>query len=140
MRYRRDPSGLLLVCLQRGDWVRDSVESLCRDLGLQGAQVSGIGGLHDPELGFWQAAEGDYSRRVLKGSWELLSLLGNISLYEGKPFAHLHATLANADLEVRGGHFFEGQVTATAELFLQPCQPLLRLWDDRIKAGLWQVP
>lgn len=136
MWHRLDSTGIWLVCLESGDRVRESLESLCLHLGLEGAEVSGIGGLSDPELGYWR--RGEYQRQILAGNWELLSLLGNISLYQGKPFAHLHVSLAGPDLMVRGGHFFEATVTATAEIFLRPCQPLPRAWDEQVGAGLWR--
>lgn len=135
MWHRRDPGGLWLLCLESGERVRPTLESFCAELGLEGANLGGIGGLTEVELGFWKG--GDYARQILSGNWELLSLQGNISRYEDKPFAHLHASLAGPDLAVRGGHFFDGTVTATAELFLWPCGPIQRRWSPAIGAGLW---
>ena len=91
------------------------------------------------ELGFWRASQADYQRRTLEGNFELLTLLGNISLYQGRPFAHLHVTLADENLQVVGGHFFEATVTATVELFLTPCDSIERHWDAHIGAALWNL-
>ena len=139
MRTRQEPWGWV-VCLESGENLRQSLEQLCLELGVEGAQVSGIGGLLDPQLGFWQFDTGEYTRHTLEGRWELLSLQGNISLYEGRPFAHLHVTLSGPDYQVRGGHFFEGSITATAEIFLRTCRPLRRDWDAQVRAGLWVDP
>ena len=138
MRTRQEPWGWV-VCLESGENLRQSLEQLCLELGVEGAQVSGIGGLLDPQLGFWQFDTGEYTRHTLEGRWELLSLQGNISLYEGRPFAHLHVSLADESLQVVGGHFFEATVTATVELFLTPCEPIERDWDDQIGAALWNL-
>lgn len=136
MWSRREPDGLWLLCLESGEWLRKSLEAFCLERSLRGAQVSGIGGLREVELGYWRG--GDYQRQTLPGDWELVSLQGNITLYQGQPFAHLHASLAGPDLSIRGGHFFEGRVTATAELFVNPCRPVVREWDESVGAGLWR--
>ncbi|MBN9420133.1 hypothetical protein ABS71_01785 [bacterium SCN 62-11] len=135
MQVRRESEEVFLICLQSGELLRQSLEQACLDLEIVGAAVSGIGGLCEVELGYWRSP--DYERKSLDGNWEMLTLLGNISLYEGRPFAHLHVSLAGPDLQVVGGHFFEGRVTATAEIFLTRTTPIVRHWDDRIGAALW---
>ena len=119
--------------------MRQSLEQACLDLGIESAAVSGIGGVCQVELGYWRASQADYQRKKLEGSFELLTLLGNISLYQGRPFAHLHVSLADENLQVVGGHFFEATITATAELFLTPCETIERHWDDQIGAALWNL-
>ena len=137
MQVRRESEDVFLVCLQPGEWLRQCLEQACLDLEIAGAGVTGIGGLCEVELGYWRSP--DYERRKLEGNWELLTLLGNISLYEGRPFAHLHVSLAGPELQVVGGHFFEGRVTATAEIFLNRTTPIARKWDEQIGAALWAL-
>jgi len=137
MWCREVAPSLWAICLEPGEKVRESLQRLCEVRGWQGANISGIGGLCQVELGFWERERGDYSRRCWDGPFERLSLQGNISLYQGGPFAHLHATLSGPDFQVLGGHLFEGTVTATAEIFARLCQPLSREWNATIGAGLW---
>lgn len=137
MHIRHESEESYLVCLHAGEQVRQCLEQACLDLGVQGASVSGIGGLCEVELGFWRSP--DYQRKRLEGNWEMLSLLGNISCYEGRPFAHLHVSLADQNLNVVGGHFFEARVTATAEIFLTRTAPITRRWDEHLGAALWNL-
>ncbi len=137
MQIRRESEEDFLVCLHPGDSVRACLEQACLELGIQGASVNGIGGLCEVELGFWRSP--DYQRKKLDGNWEMLSLLGNISCYEGRPFAHLHVSLADEHLNVVGGHFFEARVTATAEIFLARTSPIARQWNEHIGAALWTL-
>lgn len=139
MQIRRDPRGTLLITLKPGEQVRQALEQACLDWNVRSGAVSGIGGVCKVELGYWQASQADYQRKRLEGNFELLTLLGNISLYRGRPFAHLHVSLADESLQVVGGHFFEATVTATVELFLTPCEPIERDWDDQIGAALWNL-
>ncbi|MEO2152751.1 MAG: DUF296 domain-containing protein, partial [Thermococcus sp.] len=81
----------------------------------------------------------DYKRIELFGTFELLTLLGNVSIKDGRPFAHLHVTLGNASGDVFGGHLMRGEVFV-AELYVQELlgEPLVRkergnnlsLWDE----------
>lgn len=136
MHVRRETEDTFLVCLHPGELVRQCLEQACLDWGIFGGSVSGIGGVREVELGFWRSP--DYQRKALAGNWELLSLLGNISSYEGRPFAHLHVSLADENLNVLGGHFFEARVTATAEIFLSRTAPIVREWDAAVGAALWR--
>ena len=68
----------------------------------------------------------------------MVSLLGNISLKDGEPFAHIHVALGDPEGRVYGGHLISGEVFV-AEVFVQELlgEPLerkpqengLALWD-----------
>ncbi|NJE04797.1 DUF296 domain-containing protein [Thermococcus sp. M36] len=100
--------------------------------------VTAIGSLRNPKIGYFDEEAGEYKIITLTGTYELVSLLGNISLKDGKPFAHLHVALGDSDGMVYGGHLIEGEVFVT-EVFIQELlgEPLerklkengLALWD-----------
>ena len=131
MKWHREQDGRILVSLGRGDDLRECLEGLATELGLGSARVSGIGALEDPELGSWDVGERVYHKRVFPGVWELLTLEGNLSLLEGRPFLHAHVTLSGHDYAVYGGHLFGARVGVVAELFVDPHPtPLPRkMWE-----------
>ncbi|ASJ02386.1 DNA-binding protein [Thermococcus profundus] len=100
--------------------------------------INAIGSLRNPEIGYFDEKAGEYKVIELKGTFELVSLMGNISLKEGKPFAHIHVSLGGPDGRLYGGHLVEGEVFV-AEVFIQELlgEPLerkpqdngLALWD-----------
>lgn len=109
----------LVIRLQAGEDVHESLLGLCREHGVRGGfVVSGIGMLSDPELGFF-VNNGQYERQSFPGRHELLNLSGNISLRDGDVMAHLHALLANEDYSVFGGHLFGAKVGLTLEVLIQ---------------------
>lgn len=139
MRYRRESSGRLLVSLTAGDDLRACLQGLAADLGLGGAEVSGIGALADPELGYWDLQQRLYHKQVFGGVFELLSLKGNLTLLQDRPFLHAHVTLSGPDYRVFGGHLFEARVGVVAELFLTPCEaPLRRLDNAELGLPRWE--
>ena len=52
------------------------------------------------------------------GQAELLSLTGNLALYNKEPFFHVHVALGLRDGSARGGHLFAAIVRPTVELVL----------------------
>jgi predicted DNA-binding protein with PD1-like motif len=78
--------------------------------------VAGIGMLENIEIGRYDGKE--YSKVMVEPSSEILSLQGNVSMKEGKPFVHLHVSLADEDMSVKGGHLFNGTVSMTIELVM----------------------
>jgi predicted DNA-binding protein with PD1-like motif len=119
MKSLKQDRGFLLR-LDRGEDVKSAIEEFVRREGIQGGFVVGLGAVKNPELGYFSPGDKSYSRRVLEGFWEVGSLVGNISVLGGKPFAHLHATVSDATLQARTGHLFAGEVSVTMELFIVP--------------------
>lgn len=121
MSWMPVPPGSLDACagtnarplrLGPGADLRGALEALVRDGGTPPAfVVCGIGSLHDPRLRFAGASQ----ETVLRGPFEVLSLAGSLTM-EG---AHLHATVADAQGRVLGGHLCHGSVVRTTmELLL----------------------
>jgi len=76
-----------------------------------------IGTLKHATVGFYR--EGKYETIHIDGPLEIVSCIGNISLKEGKPFAHSHIALSDEKGEVKGGHVMQGCIIgATGELVL----------------------
>lgn len=80
------------------------------------AIVAGIGMLENIKIGRYDGKE--YITEIIQPSSEILSLQGNVSNKESKPFIHLHVSLADEDMSARGGHLFSGTVSMTIELVL----------------------
>ena len=101
--------------------------------------VSAIGSLKDPKIGYFDGDINDYRIIELEGTFEMVSLVGNVSLRNEKPFAHIHVALGDGEGRLYGGHLFEGKVFV-AEVFIQELKgsPLerkerkngLSLWEE----------
>jgi len=129
--------GAYLVRVDRGEEMMETLRAVAREKGIEAGRVSGIGALQDAELGYFDVERKDYLRKKLPGSWELLSLAGNISLRDGEVLPHIHVILGNVDLECRGGHLFSGVVSVTGEIFIEKLpEALHREMDDEVKLPL----
>ncbi len=100
----------------------------------------GIGSLRNPVVGYYSEEEKKYRSIKLSGTFELLSLNGNISLKEGKSFAHLHVTLGDEEGRVFGGHLIRGDVFV-AEVYIGELigEPLERKDMGGNNLWLWEA-
>jgi hypothetical protein len=127
----------LLVRVDRGEDVMEVLGTVAAEKKVEAGRVSGIGALRDAEIGFFDVERREYLRGTLPGSWELLSLEGNISLRDGGAMPHIHVILGNAECECRGGHLFSGIVSVTGEIFIERLDgTLAREMDPEVRLPL----
>jgi predicted DNA-binding protein with PD1-like motif len=104
--------------LELGEDVHGVIQSFCADHSIKNATVQGIGSLQNPTVAHYSIITKNFTDEKLDGIYEVTSLLGNIALVEGQPFAHIHVTVTGRDMLARGGHLVKGECSATLELVL----------------------
>jgi len=139
MKFHREQDGRIVVSLMRGDALRASLEEVAGHAGIVAARVSAIGALEDPTLGCYDLSSKTYSDRTFPGIWELLSLSGNISLRDGKPMLHAHASISGDDYRALGGHLVDAKIGVLLEAFIEPYPTALhRQMCDEIGLPRWE--
>ena len=110
-----------ILVLERGEKLLETITAFAKENELKGAFLSGIGALEDVELGYYNLHNKEYQRKTFnEGDYELLAVNANVSLKNGEPYVHAHASIAGEDFRVYGGHLFEATVAVTAEIFCAP--------------------
>jgi len=103
---------------------------------LVAGHLTGIGAISDSVVGYFDPQKKTYLRIQEKGQHEVLSLTGNLALYDDQPFYHVHVALGLRDGSARGGHLFEATVRPTVELVLNTyLKPVRRKIDSE-----WDLP
>ncbi|MBT4761213.1 MAG: DNA-binding protein [Bdellovibrionaceae bacterium] len=127
-----------VVVLEVGDKIIESLTNFAIEHKLKGAVFSGIGAAKDVELGAYDLGNKDYIRKVFtETDYELISLDGNLSLKDGTPFVHIHASFGGHDFKVFGGHLFEATVAVTAEIYVTPIDVTpVREHNEKLGLGL----
>ena len=137
MKYKIEKEKIL-ISLDPGDKINENLEKVAVLESLQSAWISGIGAISDIEIGYFEPAKKDYDHRKFEGEFELISLLGNISLKEGKHFAHTHITFSDTMYRVYGGHLFDAKITAAGEFLMTKSEiPLQRKFNEDVGLALW---
>ena len=107
-----------IVRLDAGEKIIETLRALCERDAIGSGFFQGLGAVNEAELGHFDPATGDYSWTKLIGPYEIVSLYGNITVVDGKPFIHAHASLGDKSFAVRGGHLREAVVSVTCEVTL----------------------
>ncbi len=106
------------IRLVRGEKIQESLQNWAQNEGIGHAFFHGLGALEEAELGYYELATKEYHRKLFPGEAELVSLNGNLSILEGKSFAHSHVALGDKEFRLYGGHLFEAKVAVTVEIYL----------------------
>ncbi|MFG1485963.1 PPC domain-containing DNA-binding protein [Halobacteriovorax sp. RZ-1] len=130
-----------LIKLYKDEDLFTSLEEFAAAEKLGAGMLKGIGALKDVELGFYHLDTKTYDRKEFKGDFELLSLDGNLSHLDGKPFFHIHTVLGDEDFSCKGGHLFRATVAVTTEIYFFPIvQKIERKMDEEIGLNLLSLP
>ncbi len=130
--------GRLLIVIKKGEKLVERLTQLLEQKKIQGGMISGLGALTEVELGYYDLEEKNYIRQTFSGDdFELISLTGNLTLKDQRPYVHVHALLGRRDFSTFGGHLFEATVAVTTEVSVIPLGKMpIREMDQAIGLGL----
>jgi len=79
--------------------------------------ITGIGGLAPgARLGWGDPDVGAFKLIEIKDKTEIVSLIGDISSPNGKPYVHVHMVVGSADGSTKAGHLLEAHIAPVGEL------------------------
>lgn len=87
---------------------------------ISAGEITGIAALNEATLRFFDPATKKYVDKTFSEQLEMSNLSGNISISEGKPLLHLHATLGRRDYTALAGHLQDGKIRGAGEFFVYP--------------------
>jgi predicted DNA-binding protein with PD1-like motif len=121
MRHKQletQPRTFVLV-FDAGDEIVAELNRFAAVQGLGGSSFTAIGALSHVKLAWFDWEAKKYQTAVdLDEQVELLSLIGDVALKDGKPDVHAHVVVGRRDGSAHGGHLVEAQVRPTCELIL----------------------
>jgi predicted DNA-binding protein with PD1-like motif len=113
-----------------GDEVVGRLTELASANRLTASHFTAIGAFSDAVLGYFERERKDYKRIRIDEQVEVLSLIGDVALKDGKPQIHAHVVLGKADGSAHGGHLLEAHVWPTLELIMTESPRYLRRRSD----------
>lgn len=117
--------------LGKGTRIPDGILSIAEGEGIRTGRVEAIGGVEALRLAYFNHAEKRYEERDYRGFLEVTSILGNITLKDGKPFLHVHGTFGRKDNSVIGGHVVSATVMPMLEVVITPTENIAeRRFDE----------
>ncbi len=126
--------------LKKGADLYDSIIRIAGNNNLTMGRVTGMGAVQGARLAYYDQKAMKYRDLAFTEPMEIVSLYGNISLKDGKPFAHVHVVLADDTGISRGGHLLPGGTPVFAcELIIEEFEgpQLVRAADGSTGLALW---
>lgn len=127
--------------LERGDRLPDVFLQFAQAHDIETASIQAIGAFEHVEVCEYDQTTQRYRDSLHIEACEVLSLKGNISLKDGNPFVHLHATVSKeraGTVEVFGGHLVSATVFALEfQVDAYPNVALHRAKDAATGLHLW---
>ena len=131
MKSRRIDNATVLV-FDSGEEVVSTLMEFAKDHKIYGAHFTAIGAFSDAGIGYFDWQKKDYVNNPVEEQVEVLSLIGDIALDEGKPKVHAHVVVGKSNGTTMGGHLLKAHVRPTLELVLEEAgQKLQRKFDPQ---------
>lgn len=137
MKYRK-VGEKIFVSLQTGDLINKSLTEISVKENISNAWINGIGAIDSVEVGYMDVVNKKYQKRNFNDNYELISLIGNITIKDGVPFVHTHITFSDTEYKVFGGHLFDAKITATGEIILTVADSKIdRQFNENVGIHTW---
>jgi uncharacterized protein len=108
----------IAVVMDPEDEAMAQLRRFVREHGIVAARFTAVGAFSGARLGFFDLQQQDYLPIEVDEQVEVLSMMGDVSLKDGKPDVHAHVVLGRRDGSTVGGHLLEARVLPTLELML----------------------
>ncbi len=135
MKSRRvdaDGTNAYVVILETGEEVASSLKRFAEENQLAASSFKAIGALSSAKVAWFNWNTKKYETAAeFKEQIEVLSLIGDVALADGRPVVHAHLIIGRRDGTAHGGHLLEAYVRPTLEAVLTESPQALRKVVDR---------
>jgi predicted DNA-binding protein with PD1-like motif len=119
------------VIFRKGDEALSGLTDFAIQNKIEDAHFTAIGAVSSATLAWLDLSKKMYHPISVPEQVEVLSVIGDIATFNGKPIVHMHAVLGRHDGSTIGGHVFELNVNPTLEVFVTAnTTPLRKRADD----------
>ncbi len=127
MEYRRFGNAII-AGLTPGDEVMACIQEIAQKEQITLGKIEGIGAIRSFRIGLFDTDTKEYHVSEYRGQYEIISLLGNLSIMNGETYSHCHLAAADASNCVIGGHLNEAVISGVGEL-------VITMLDGRLERG-----
>jgi predicted DNA-binding protein with PD1-like motif len=118
------------VIFETGDEVSEGLASFARERRLSAGHFTAIGSFQHVTLGYFNWNKKEYNHIPISEQVEVLSLIGDIALDQGKPTVHAHVIVGKSDGTAHGGHLLKAHVRPTLEVIVvESAIPMRKSYD-----------
>lgn len=138
MEYKRIDN-TIIARLNKGEEILTQLKILADEENIKLAQINALGATDSFTVGAYSLLEKKYHKNTFTGTYEIVSLHGNITTMNDETYLHLHMSCADEKGNVVGGHLNECFISATCELFIDIVDGVVdRQLDEEIGINLFK--
>jgi predicted DNA-binding protein with PD1-like motif len=133
MKYKQidERPKTFIIVFETGDELARGLSEFATEQNLSAASFKAVGALSSVRLGWYNLESKKYDPSVtLDEQLELLSLIGDVALKDGKPVVHSHMVVGKRDGTAHGGHLLEAHIRPTCEVVLTESPAHLQKFID----------
>lgn len=118
MDYKRIEN-TVVVRLDPGDDIVTELLVIAEKETIALGTISGLGAVNECELGLFDVETKKYHSNIFRNqNFEIVSLIGNLSMMDNEHYLHLHMAIGDVNGHVFGGHLNRGIISATGEIII----------------------
>ena len=133
-----------MISIAKGEDLLPFIQKFCVENQIKfGFITATIGAVSKATIAIYDQKNKKYQKISYDKEMEILSLEGNISLYELKPMIHAHIMLSDSEGKAFGGHLMSPTVVFSCEMMIQELtggEIKTRKSDKATQLLLWQNP
>ena len=107
-KYKVNRQKVHYVKFDKDTYLLESLTEYAINNKIKTAEISFIGAVQNLNVVYFNQKTKEYEEHFFDGGFEVLSGLGNITLFENKPLVHIHISVSDKDGKAFGGHLVNG--------------------------------
>ena len=115
---QNEKQSTFVIVFETGDEIMSGLLEFAKQNQIKSGFFTGLGAFERVTVAFYDLEKKEYQHIPINEQVEVMSLVGNIALYEGEPKLHAHVVLGKRDGTAHGGHLISAQVRPTLEIWL----------------------
>ena len=125
------------IRIDKGEEIMSILTEFCNEREIKLGKISAIGAVNEVEIGIFDPLKKEYQSNTIKGTFEILSITGNITSNKDQPYLHMHIMLSDSNYNAFGGHLNRAIVGATCEVIIEELNGNLeRYFDEELEINL----
>ena len=128
------------IRIDPGEEIVSNLKEFCIERSIKLGKISAIGAVNEAKIGIFDPFRKEYHSNTIKGTFEILSITGNIASNKDQPYLHMHIMLSDSEYNAFGGHLYKAVVSATCEVIMEEFEGKLdRHFDENIRLNLLEL-
>lgn len=129
-----------IIRIDKGEEVIEQIRKICTQNNIKAGSINGIGATDRVKLGLFNTNTKNYMSKELVGSYEITSLIGNISRMNNEVYLHIHIGVSDENMNLFGGHLNYCYISATCEIVIDEIYlDVNRKFNEEIGLNLYEM-